>query len=381
MFVHPCKLIRMSTTSVTLTQNPPMTNSPLRSVLALLCTVCGLALPTEAAGAQGCEPIRFTVPVNLGGGGEAYQAQGSWRATLAYRKLLSDQWFIGTRRNDRLAPGGSSPVFDIHTMVVDVAYAINDRFTARVSVPFSSGKFSRTWADGNPHTQSATGIGDISAQVEGWLLNPRSHERGNISFGLGVKAPTGDYKIPSQFYLASGPVDFPADQTIQPGDGGWAVLTQVLAFRQLNELASLYASGSYMISPKDQSDVRNSPVASAGLPWSVPDVYSVRTGTALNVLPDHGVAVSLGARLDGIPVRDLVGGGDINTVKRSARIYFVEPGVSLSRGQHNITVSLPWRVGVNRLKSLTEQLPTASATANSGGFAQYLVFASYSRRF
>ena len=80
-------------------------------------------------------------------------------------------------------------------------------------------------------------------------------------------------------------------------------------------------------------------------------------------------------------MRGLVGGGDINTVKRSARIYFVEPGVSLSRGQHNITVSLPWRVGVNRLKSLTEQLPTASATANSGGFAQYLVFASYSRRF
>src|SRR6185503_1973192 len=104
-----------------------------------------------------------------------------------------------------------------------------------------------------------SGIGDISVQGEAWLLNPRTHERGNIAIGLGVKAPTGSHTKPSQFYLGSGPVDFPADQTIQPGDGGWAILTQVQAFQQITERASIYGFGSYMVSPKDESEIKGAP--------------------------------------------------------------------------------------------------------------------------
>lgn len=353
----------------------------LAGVTTLVGAVSLLLMPSEVR-SQGCEPIRFTVPVSLGGEGEAYQPGREWRATIAYRRLLSNQWFIGTERSDSLAPGGSAPVFEIHTAIVDLAYAFTDRVRARLSIPFSTGSLARTWADGQHHEQTASGVGDISLQGEAWLFSPRTHERGNIALGLGVKAPTGSHTKPSQFYTASGPVDFPADQTIQPGDGGWAILTQLQAFRQLNERASLYAVGTYMVSPKDQSDIKGSPgPGPTFFYWSVPDVYSLRAGAAFNVLMDQGLSVSLGARLDGIPVRDLIGGGDENTIKRSSRITFVEPGLSYTRGKDNLTLSVPWRVKVNRVKSLTEQMPGASPTANAGGFAQYLVLASYSHRF
>lgn len=50
-------------------------------------------------------------------------------------------------------------------------------------------------------------------------------------------------------------------------------------------------------------------------------------------------------------------------------------------GQKNtITLSVAWRVKVNRMKSLLEQQPGAPVI-NGGGFAKYLVFASYARRF
>jgi hypothetical protein len=157
----------------------------------------------------------------------------------------------------------------------------------------------------------------------------------------------------------------------------------VQGFTMVAERVSLYGIGSYMVSPKDRTDIKNTPATpqNAGLYWSVPDVYSVRSGVAVEVLADQGLSMSLGARVDGIPVRDLVGGGDKNTIKRTSRVTFVDPGLSLSKGRNNFTLSVPWRVKVNRMKSLTEQLPTASPTANSGGFAKYLVFASYSRRF
>ena len=349
----------------------------VRRIAGALLAIAGLPLLPTTAAAQGCEPIRFTVPVSLGGEGQAYQPRHEWKATLAYRRLISNQWFVGTERRDNLAPGGSAPVFAIHTGIVDLAYGVSDRMTVRMSVPFSRGSFTRTWPDSQQHTQRATGIGDISVQGEAWLLEPRTHERGNVSIGLGLKMPTGSHSKPSQIYTASSVAEFPADQTIQPGDGGFAILTQLQAFRQVTERASLYAFGSYMISPKKESDIAISP-AQGALRWSVPDVYSVRTGVAFDVLPDHGLSASLGARVDGIPVHDLVGGGDDNTIKRTSRILFAEPGVAYSRGRDNFTVSVPWRVKVNRMKSLAEQKP--GGTLNAGGFATYLVFASYSHR-
>jgi hypothetical protein len=335
----------------------------------------GLALTPSDGRGQGCEPIRFTTPVNLGGEGQAYQSANSWELTVAYRRLYSNQWFIGTKESSSLGPGGHAPVFKINTFVADVAYSMSDRVRLRVSIPVSSGSFTRTWADNSLHTQNASGIGDASLTAESWVFEPRTHRRGNFEFGLGAKAPTGSHTVASQFYTATGHVDFPADQTIEPGDGGWAIILESQGFRQITERTFAYANGSYMVSPKAHSDVQSAP--NSGTYWSVPDVYSARVGGAFDVLPDQGLSMSLGARADGIPVHDLVGGGDELTIKRSSFILYADPGVSLVRGRGTFTLSVPYRMAVNRKKSLLEQ---STNGLNAGGFAKYLIFASYSHR-
>lgn len=341
----------------------------------LLLAAVGGTVAIARADAQGCEPIRFTTPVSLGGQGEAYQPGRAWQLTLAYRHLVSKDWFIGTEENSSRAPGGQSPIFRIHTFIADVAYAIDDRYRVRLSVPVSTGSLSRIWPDQSHHEQTATGIGDLSLLGEAWILSPRTHERGNVSVGLGVKAPTGSHTIGSQFYAASGAVDFPADQTIQPGDGGWAILLQTQAFRELTERTHAYAFASYMVSPKARSSVEWIP--NSGQYWAVPDVYSARLGGAFSVLPEQGLTLSLGGRVDGIPVHDLLGGGDEDTIKRTAYVLFADPGLSLTRGKGTFTLSVPYRLKVNRQKSLFEQRTNA---LNAGGFAKYLVFASYSHQ-
>ena len=333
-----------------------------------------VVMPAVAASrveAQGCEPIRFITPISLGGAGRAYQPAREWQLTLAYRRLVSKDWFVGTE--DRTSP--TTPTFVINTLVADVAYAINDRYRVRLSVPVSRGSQTRTWADKSRRDQTATGIGDVSLMGEAWILRPRSHERGNVAAGLGVKAPTGSHTVQSKFYTAAGPIDFPADQTIQPGDGGWAILFQAQGFQQVAERANVYAFASYMASPKARTDVEWRP--NSGEYWSVPDVYSARLGGAFSVWPDQGLTVSLGGRIDGIPVHDLLGGGDEDTIKRSSYVVFADPGVSVTRGKGTLTLSVPVRLQVNRQKSLYEQRTNG---LNAGGFARYLVFASYSHR-
>jgi len=346
-----------------------------RYTTAVWIAVVTPAVAASRADAQGCEPIRFITPVSLGGAGRAYQPAREWQLTLAYRRLKSNDWFIGTEESSSSAPGGQPPVFDIHTLVADVAYAINDRYRVRLSVPVSTGSLSRVWPDQTYREQTATGIGDVTLISEAWILSPRAHERGNVAVGLGVKAPTGSHTVESQFYTATGAIDYPADQTIQPGDGGWAILLQAQGFRQITERLHGYAVASYMASPKARTDVEWRP--GSGEYWSVPDVYSARLGGAFSVWPDQGLTVSLGGRVDGIPVHDLLGGGDEDTIKRTAYVVFADPGVSLTRGKGTLTVSVPYRLQVNRQKSLYEQRTNG---LNAGGFAKYLVFASYSHR-
>jgi hypothetical protein len=347
-----------------------------KSSLAIVALQIGVsALAMTQAYAQGCEPIRFTAPVNLGGEGQVYQRARHWQLTMAYRRLVSDDWFVGTTENSALAPGGTSPVFRIHTVVAQAGYSLTDRIHLSASVPFSTGSLARTWPDGAFHVQRATGVGDVTVLGESWLLAPLRHERGNVALGLGVKAPTGSHTLASTYYAASGAVTFPADQTIQPGDGGWAVVLQGKAFRQVTDRTHLYAFASYMMSPKAASDVRSAPTS--GPHWSVPDVYSSKAGAAFSLLPDRGVTISLGGRIDGIPVRDLLGGGDDSTTKRTSHVIFADPGVSMEIGNGTLNVSVPYRVSVNRKKSLLEQRTNG---LNAGGFAKYLVFAAYTYR-
>ena len=93
----------------------------LQGVIGIVVGAACLGLMPTSAVAQGCEPIRFTVPISLGGEGEAYLPSHQWRATLAYRRLSSNQFFVGTSQNTALAPGGESPVFSIHTFVADLS--------------------------------------------------------------------------------------------------------------------------------------------------------------------------------------------------------------------------------------------------------------------
>jgi len=359
-----------------------MSTIRLQSAVAVLVGATGLGFaPTDASG-QGCEPIRFTTPIDLGGQGQAYQPRHQWRLTLAYRRLHSNQFFVGTSQNTALAPGGESPVFDIHTVIADAAYSLSDRIQVSVSLPFSTASISRKWPDSLHHEQSATGIGDLSASGELWLLSPRTHQNGNISVGVGLKAPTGSHTKTSTYYTASGSQPYFADQTVQPGDGGWAVTVQAQAFQRVREGVYAYGSGSYMASPKAQTEVAINPTAPVLTYWSVPDVYSARLGGAFSVWPDQGLTLSLGARMDGIPRRDLFGGGDSTTIKRTSRIIFADPGLSLNRGKSSFTLSVPVRLHVNRMKSLLEaRTTTGQLSVNGGGFAKYLVFVSYSYRF
>jgi hypothetical protein len=288
---------------------------------------------------------------------------------LGYRYLHTDQFFLG----DQLVstPGGQPIIFYIHSVDLDVSYAMTDRLSLSLSIPFSYGTQSRLYADSARHVAHAFGLGDVSVLGTAWVLDPRTHPRGNVALGLGVKTPTGSNKVTDAFFLKGGSsIQYPVDQSIEPGDGGWGVILQLQAFQKVLPRAFGYFTGSYLLSPRAVSDVLRPPPST--VPWSVPDVYSGRLGVTYNLLPEQGVSARLGGRIDGIPYHDVIGGSD--GFRRPGYVVFVEPGVAVARGGSTLTFSAPIRVYARLAQA-------ASSTIGAGDLAPMLIFAGYSRRF
>jgi hypothetical protein len=318
-------------------------------------------------------PVRFTSP-GLGGQRQSFLGKGEWQVGAAYRHLSADQWFVGTEVKESSAPFGQPLYLNILSLDLSVAYGLSQRVSLALTLPLSYGTHSRLYADLARHKVSGIGLGDISVIGSAWLFDPAGLQSGNISLGVGLKLPTGNNEVTDDFFAADGSVtQRPVDQSIQPGDGGWGILLQAQAFHRVGARAQAYLLGSYLLSPRETTSVP-SPI---GVPLSVPDVYTARAGLVLAALPSQGLSVSLGGRLDGIPLRDVIGGGDLG-FRRPGFIFYLDPGLALARGRDEFTLSAPIRLRQDFRQSLIDR---ELRFAGGGDLADLLVFAGYTHRF
>ena len=106
---------------------------------------------------------------------------------------------------------------------------------------------------------------------------------------------------------------------------------------------------------------------------SVPDQYALRAGLFYGIKKIHGLGFSLGGRLEGVPVRDLV--GESGGFRRPGYVISVEPGVSYMLGNVTATLNVPVALVRNRTRSLTDIADSTPDNIRHGdaAFADYLI--------
>jgi len=324
-------------------------------------------LPVRILFAQGCIPVHY-VSLSLGAQGISYLQPGQFEADLFYRYLYSDTVFIGTQEQPQLYNLGSR--HRINSFDLEATYALSSRFALSLTVPFMHDNISSIQGDGQRHSGSSGGVGDLRLILTSWVFKPSDHPNGNVNLGIGVKFPTGDYRATDEYYLANGQTTpRPVDIAAQPGDGGWGVVFQLQAYQKLAPNLFGYLSGYYLMNPRDQNGTER-PSPASTVVNSVPDQYLGRAGVSYVVWPSQGLSISLGARIDGIPAYDLVGGSD--GFRRAGYAVYVDPGVNWAFGRNTLSVNVP--VAVLRNLQRTQY-------SFSGGFANYLVVAGFSHQF
>jgi len=271
---------------------------------------------------------------------------------------------------------------------VSATYAVTKRISLTLELPIQYG--SRTNSaehDGvHVHTMRAAGIGDMRLSANFWLLNTDKHPDQNISLGLGVKAPTGDDAASDYSFRPTGPELRPVDPAIQPGDGGWGIILSGNAFAKLYKNTFAYLNGFYLINPRETNgvhtvnfDVPPFTHGDKGLMFdSVPDQSMVRGGLAAAIWPKIGRSGSLGARWEGIPSHDLIGGSD--GWRLPGYSVSIEPGISISHGKEYLSVTAPlalYRYGIVSVPFARTHDPLGGVAS----FADFQINVTYSHEF
>jgi len=286
-------------------------------------------------------------------GEEAYLAEGNWEGNVGYRWLHSDRHFVGGQEQPQRQANGSDVVNDSHFIDLTATYAVTRRFALNLTVPFVYSTRSSLYEhDGtNRHTMTASGLADVRIASTVWLLDPVTHHDGNFTLGVGIKFPTGDSAATDIAYRPTGPTLRYVDQSIQPGDGGWGVTLDAQGFQKIVKNTYAYMQASYLINPQE----KNTPTG-----YSIPDTYLLRAGLSYTVWPAKGLSLTLGGRMEGVPVTDWFGGSEGS--RRPGYSVSIEPGITMSE-----TTS----AGLARMTASSASLPfpAVSTTYSSESFS------------
>jgi len=325
---------------------------------------------------------------SLGAESDPYLKPHEWLVTVSYRSLHSFRDFQGSKELPVPSPPELYANTHVKTFDLGVTYAMTRRLSLTLDLPIQYGS-RETYIehDGiSRHTMYADGVGDVRLMGSFWLLDSEKHRNENVSLGLGLKIPTGNSRATDYSYQATGRILRPVDPAIQLGDGGWGILLASQAFKKVAKNTFVYFQGIYLVNPREmngtESPFGNNPAITGGdigyIIDSVPDQYLGRIGLTHTIWPAKKLSVSLGARIDGVPSHDLIGGSD--GYRLPGYSIAIEPGFSWSRGKNFLALTVPVAVKRHASKSVAD-VRTNSPFAGIATLADLMVTVSYSRRF
>jgi peroxiredoxin len=322
------------------------------------------------------------------GSSNPYAQPGDTQLTFSTRNLRSTDHYNGTVEQVQRQTLDTYVVNIQHAVDFTLTHSFTERFSASLGIPLVAASWGipspLTGGDAARATQHGRGIGDISIGGRGWVLPPDRFRSGNVSVGLGIKMPTGDSAVTDVYPDITGanPKARFVDQSAQPGDGGWGLIMELAAFKDIPH-AQLFGQASYLANPRDRNDTlsiaynispaANPPINPDGTSYnSVPDQYVVRLGGAVPI-GRSGVVTSLAWHAEGMPRYDMI--GESHGFRRPGVEMFLEPGVSYAKGSNVMTFSVPIAYYRNRFPN------PYTGTRGDATFPNYIFLASYGRRF
>ena len=363
--------------------------------------------------AQGCVAVRQMGGINAMFPSSSYNlSKGDMQVGTNYRYFHSWRHFVGTeeqkqRQNtgggiglDGIDHGNAVNIYS-HAVDLNFSYALTNRIQLNFTLPYVHNERSQVLRQTSPvkdtfrYSVFAKGLGDIRIGANYWVINPAKAHTGNLMIGLGLKLPTGSHSATDIAPQSNGTKRIGImDQAIQPGDGGLGFSVELQGFKKIYKSIYGFANGYYLFNPKESNGTFKS-APSPGLAgyniYACPDQYFARAGFMAAVGKAKNLTLSLAARWEGIPAYDAFGGQV--AYRRPGYVVAIEPGISYQKGQHTLSLFVPFNFVRNRIQSAadiaSQNLQNSTVPAppklvhvqGDAAFADYSISFGYTYRF
>ena len=334
---------------------------------------------------QGCIMVR-----NISGFGQ-YDLTDNGFSTSSWQLNINNRYYKAFRdfTNDDDVNTAKQNESIIKSWLTDISLSkfLSGGWSLNLSLPVSANSRETTREHGGLNTKrystNSFGVGDIRFTAYKWLLAPSVKQRINVQVGLGIKLATGDYKYQDYFYKNDSTKFLSAvNPSIQLGDGGTGIISELNAFYIVNKTRtlSLYGNFYYLINPREQNGtsfiagraLRRVDTLADNIIVSVPDQFSIRGGANFSI---RDWIFSAGFRHEGIPVTDLLGGSE--GIRRAGYNFSVEPGIIYKLKNATVYAYVPVIVTRKIKQNLADKFITKYTgvhTITSGGSGNYQVF-------
>ena len=356
-----------------------------RKELAFAVLLLGLFLGAPRhAWAQGDLAVRLDAPILVVQ--DDYTGPDRWQVATSWWYQRSDKHFVGSEHQINRDREKSQVINTIDLAEVGIRYNASPTWSVTLGIPYLMAERSSPIRDANRvvidrNTVAAHGVGDITFTVRRLLWKPLTHPDGNVSFGLGVKLPTGqDNVVDTARSGVNGTTQTvqTIDQSVQPGHGGLGAILDIQAFQRIHQSGfAFYGGYTYLLNPRNTNGVQTYRSAVGEEVMSVADQYLGRAGFSYGSPGWKGFGVSLGGRLEGVPVKDLI--GESKGFRRPGYAVSIEPALSFSRGPHTVSLAVPVALYRNRERSVPDRL--VPGRHGDAAFADYFFFLGYWRKF
>ncbi|MBB5394271.1 hypothetical protein [Mucilaginibacter sp. AK015] len=344
-----------------------------------------LLLNNTAARAQGCVAIRSTGGLcAMDEHPDSTTSGGAWLFNANSRYYRSYKHFVGKQEQKQRIEMGTNVINHSFAQDFTLTRIFNNRWSFSIDVPVLNNTRSSLYEHGGKerHETRSFGLGDITIKAYAWLLDPAKARKGNIQASLGLKLATGSYTY-QDYFQNTGPGGTkllgPVDQSIQLGDGGTGITTEINTYYNFSHNFGLYGTFYYLISPREQNGVSSArggapsakAVANGSDVMSVPDQFMIRIGA------NYGVGkfnFSAGLREECLPAKDLVGGN--NGFRRPGYIVSAEPGITYRLKRFSVYTYVPIAMVRDRIQSVPDKISTQLTgvyTQGDAAFADYAV--------
>lgn len=297
-----------------------------------------------------------------------------WTVSFGYRYQQSFRHFVGTEEQKQREVNRNQIYNLYHLVDFGIERQLTRRWSAFAGIPLIFTHRNQLYAPSGK--QVVNGIGDATFGFRSWIFKPPTESGDNISVGVSLKVPTGDYRATTQAVRAGQVITASNDISMMAGDGGTGFAVDISGYKSMPRRTMLYGSALWLFNPRNTNGVSTFRAARGEEFFSVSDQYLFRGGAGHPIPWIKGLAGSFGLRMEGVPVRDVFGKSE--GFRRPGYGLSLDPGLLYARGLYTFSLNGPWAVRRNRRASVPD---IARGAHGDAAFADYTILFGLTRRF